>query len=126
MLIGREPTASDALELSQAAASNIPWFQLGAAFALCAALAVAAIFSIRLRQGLPLLPNGSLTSIGSSFRRTSVEDQVAIVQRLGLGPSNEFVILERGDQRYLLHVSQQGATEIDRYKTADVLTEKQL
>mgnify|MGYP001802843318 CR=1 FL=1 len=40
---------------------------------------------------------------------------LSISQRLGIGTNSQFIVLQRGKQKYLLHVSQHGVTEIDRF-----------
>ncbi len=101
--------------LAQGDAPDIPWVRIVLMFALCIGLAIAAIGFVRLRHGLPFLPN----RLGASSRQfpsaNNQEDGLAVAQRLSAGPSGQFIILARGNQRYLLHVSPQGVTEIDRY-----------
>ncbi len=102
--------------LAQGSSPDIPWLRIVLVFILCVGLAVAAIGFVRLRHGLPFLPD----RLGNSPPRVSssgdMEDHLAVSQRLSAGPSSQFVILARGKQRYLLYVSPQGVTEIDRYE----------
>ena len=102
--------------LVQGDGPDIPWVRIVLMFALCIGLAIAAIGFVRLRHGLPFLPD---RPGGSSRQSPSPKDQndgLTVAQRLSAGPSSQFIILARGNQRYLLHVSPQGVTEIDRYQ----------
>ncbi len=123
-LIDLDLAPASTFAIAQGAAPDIPWLRILGAFAFCITLAVAAIVFLRWRQGLPVMPNGTLSRTGTGSRSVAAHDQLAIIQRLGLGPGSQFIVLERGEQCYLLHVSQQGVTEIDRYLTSPDLKEE--
>jgi hypothetical protein len=84
---------------------------------LCVFLAFAAVGFLRIRYGLPFLPDRFTNPITSAGLVTQGSDEkLAIVDRVAAGPSSQFIVLGRGEQRYLLHVSQAGATVVDQYR----------
>lgn len=105
--------------LAQGAAPDIPWVRIALVMILCVALAFAAVGFLRIRYGLPFLPDRITNPITSAGIVTQTPgEKLAIVDRVAAGPSSQFIVLGRGEQRYLLHVSQAGATVVDRYENA--------
>lgn len=95
---------------------DIPWVRIILAFLFCIALAIAAIGFIRVRNGMPLMPDRLGSSIAGVGDGTSApSDRLQITQRLTLSPNSQVIVLKRGEQNYLLHVGANGATEIDRF-----------
>lgn len=105
--------------LAQGVAPDIPWVRIAVVLVLCIALAVAAIGFVRLRLGMPFLPTTWLLPFKPRLDQTVKEKRLHIVERLGVSPTSQFVVLARGKQRYLLLLTQQGATEIDRYEASE-------
>ena len=101
---------------------NIPWLRIVLVFVLCIALAVGAIGFLRVRNGLPLLPDELRMRVVQSGERSATisDERIQIVQRLSVTPSSQLVVLKRGRQNYLLHLTHTGATEIDRYSDDEV------
>ncbi len=101
--------------LATGSGPDIPWVRILIALFLCILMAFFAVGLLRLRHGLPFLPGRLVLPKrlkNSDARRIAA---LEIVERLSVGPASQFVILKRGSQNYLLHLTQQGATEIDRF-----------
>ncbi len=108
--------------IGETASLDIPWARIAFVFILCVCLSFAAVGFLRLRYGLPFLPGRLVNPIRASAEMFGSEKkELAIVERLPTGPSSQFLLLSRGKQRYLLHISPQGATLLDRF--ADELEE---
>lgn len=101
--------------IGQPSAPDIPWLRITLVLILCIALAFAAVGFLRIRYGMPFLPERLANPIKAQTVSSDKEDRLAIVERLPAGQSSQFVVLGRGKQRYLLHISQQGATVIDQF-----------
>lgn len=94
----------------------VPVGRIVLAFMFCIVLAIAAIGFIRVRNGMPLLPNGIRWRIGKTLSYAAPSpEKLQIVQRLSVTPNSQLVVLKRGRQNYLLHLTNHGATEIDRF-----------
>ena len=104
-----------ATPLAQGAAPDVPWMRIVLVLVLCLGLATATIGFVRLRHGMPFLPDRLTNPIAQRNASRISTRQLEIVERLPAGPTSQFVLLARGKQRYLLHLSQNGATEIDRF-----------
>ena len=102
--------------LGQGSSPDIPWLRLILAFLFCVGLAVVAIMAIRARAGMPILPKG-LDRLTRGMLESEVlpEKRITIVQRLPVAPGSQLIVLKRGRQRYLLHLTASSATEIDRF-----------
>lgn len=102
--------------LGQGSGPDIPWFRLILAFLFCIGLAVVAIMAVRARAGMPVLPN-RLSGLTKGLLEGEVlpQERVTIIQRLPVAPGSQLILLKRGRQRYLLHLTASGATEIDRF-----------
>ena len=105
-----------AASFGQASSPDIPWLRIGLVLVLCIVLAFAAVGFLRLRYGMPFLPERFVSPIRATLPEGESKDRLAIIERLPAGPSSQFVILSRGEQRYLIHISQQGAALIDQFK----------
>ena len=102
--------------LAQGTTPDIPWVRIALVMVLCVFLAFAAVGFLRIRYGLPFLPDRFTNPITSAGIVTEApKEKLAIVDRLAAGPSSQFMVLARGEKRYLLHVSQGGATIVDQY-----------
>ena len=101
--------------LASGSSPDIPWVRILFVLVLCLALAVATIGFVRLRYGMPFLPDRLAAKIALPNRPVKAKGDLAIVERLSSGPASQFVVLQRGTRKYLLHISQQGVTEIDRF-----------
>lgn len=112
-----------AAPIAQGGAPDIPWLRIVFVLILCIGLAIAAIGFVRLRHGMPFLPDRIAGPIKAKRSERGDTQELAIVERLSAGPATQFVVLARGKQRYLLHVSQQAVTEIDRFCAEDEETE---
>lgn len=110
---------TSATTLAQGGSLEIPWLRIGLVLVLCIALAIAAIGFVRLRYGMPFLPERLGNPVRLQTPAPGEEERLKILERLSAGPTSQFIILARGKQRYLLHVSQQGVTEIDRFGEDD-------
>lgn len=104
-----------AVDLAQGGSPDIPWVRILVVLLLCIALAVAAVGFVRLRHGMAFLPERFINPMRSPAAELSEKKRLVISERISAGPTSQFVILTRGTQKYLLHVSQQGVTEIDRF-----------
>ena len=105
--------------LAQGSTPDIPWVRIVLVMILCVFLAFAAVGFLRIRYGLPFLPDRLTNPITSTRIVTEApNEKLAIVDRLAAGPSSQFMVLARGETRYLLHVSQGGATLVDQYSDA--------
>lgn len=112
--------AADAAPFAYDEGPSIPWGRLILAFLFSIAVALGAILFIRVRNGLPAWPDKlqrPWRTEGEAAGKTG--EKLAIVERLNVTPSSQIVVLRRGRQNYLLHLSASGATEIDRFETAD-------
>lgn len=108
--------AARAAPLASGTAPSIPWGRLVLAFVFCILVALAAIAFIRKRNGMPVLPEDVIQRFGQGqISAPAASGRVQIVQRLGVTPTSQLVVLKRGRQNYLLHLTNSGATEIDRY-----------
>lgn len=95
---------------------EIPWVRLILAFLFCALLAGVAIWALKARYGTPLLPENWRTLVaGGAANEVQADDRVRIAQRLAVAPGSQIIVLKRGKQNYLLHLTSSSATEIDRY-----------
>jgi len=113
-----QTTGEVAAPIAQGGAPDIPWLRMVLALALCLGLAMAAIGFARLRLGMPFLPEKMSPVTGAKVTAGYTPAQLAIVERLNSGTSGQFVILSRGAQQYLLHISQQGhVTKLDDFET---------
>lgn len=102
--------------LSQGNAPDIPWLRITLVMFLCVGLAFVAVGFLRIRYGLPFLPDRITNPITSAgLPSEAPRDKLEIKDRLATGPSSQFLVLGCGDHRYLLHIAQNGATVIDRY-----------
>ncbi|WP_298303597.1 hypothetical protein [uncultured Erythrobacter sp.] len=100
----------------QGSAPDIPWIRIALVMILCIFLAFAAVGFLRIRYGLPFLPDRLTNPITSAgIVPDPAQEKLAIINRLATGPSSQIIVLARDEQRYLLHISQSGATVIDRY-----------
>lgn len=109
-------TAADAAPLATGTSPSIPWGRILLAFVFCMVLAIAAIGFLRVRNGMPLLPDGMKERLGQTATDTAgPTDRIQITQRLSVTPASQLVVVKRGKQNYLLHLTNQGATEIDRF-----------
>ena len=96
-------------------APSIPWGRIVLALFFCLLLAFFAIAFIRARSGMAPMPawlkglQAPAASVGEE------QDALEIVQRVGISPGSQLVVLQRGTQRYLLHFGDKHVTEIDRY-----------
>lgn len=97
-------------------ANEIPWLRIALVFCLCVLLAVTAVGFLRLRHGMSFLPERLINPFKIARNFDHPHDQLAIVDRLTVGPASQFVVLARGDERYLIHISQHGATVIDQFQ----------
>ena len=106
----------DAAPLATGTAPAIPWGRLVLAFAFCIVIALGAIAFIRKRNNMPLLSDDTLRRLGmGGGAGTMPHDRLQITQRLSVTPNSQLVVLKRGSQNYLLHLTNTGATEIDRF-----------
>lgn len=102
--------------LAYGADPAIPWGRIVLAFLLCLALALGAIAVIRARHGLAVVPPELARRLSHGTAAPVAEaERIAIVQRLAVTPTSQLVVLRRGSRSYLLHLTAQGATEIDRF-----------
>lgn len=109
--------------LAQGSAPDIPWVRIIFVMILCVVLAFVAVGFLRIRYGLPFLPDRVTNPITSAGIVTNApKEKLAIIDRLAAGPSSQFIVLGRGEKRYLLHIAQNGATVVDQY-TQDALNE---
>lgn len=104
-----------AVDLAQGGSPDIPWVRILVVLLLCIALAVAAVGFVRLRHGMAFLPERFVNPLRKSTAEPGEKRRLVISERISAGPTSQFVILGRGTQKYLLHVSQQSVTEIDRF-----------
>ncbi|MEM1052712.1 MAG: hypothetical protein AAGI28_11520 [Pseudomonadota bacterium] len=108
--------------IGETALPDVPWMRIALVFILCVCFTFAAVGFLRIRYGMPFLPARFVNPIRASAEMFVPEEKrLAIVERLPAGPSSQFLVLSHGKQRYLLHISQQGATVLDRF--ADELEE---
>jgi len=107
--------AAEGVALASGSAPDIPWLRIALVLIFCLLLAMLAIGFVRLRYGLPFLPDRLAKQALPSGLSTGEQGKIAITQRLPLGQNSQFVVLSRGSTHYVLHVSQQSVTEIDRY-----------
>lgn len=108
--------AARAAPLASGTAPSIPWARIVLAFLFCILVALAAIAFIRKRNGMPVLPADLVHRLGQGqVVAPAAAGRLQIVQRLGVTPTSQLVVLKRGRQNYLLHLTNTGATEIDRY-----------
>ncbi len=115
-LIDLLAATGDAAPLAYGSAPGIPWVRIVLSFFFCIALAVATIAFIRARNGLPILPDRMRHRPGHTRDGSGGNiDTIQIVERLNVTPTSQIVLLGKGSQRYLLHLSDQGATVIDRF-----------
>lgn len=112
-------SAGEAAPIAYGTDPSIPWGRLILAFAFSIAVAIAAIAFIRMRNGLPVIPDQFRKPWHTAGTGKPVErgERMAIVERLTVTPTSQIVVLRRGRQNYLLHLSANGATEIDRFET---------
>ena len=83
---------------------------------LCVGLAFIAVGFLRIRYGLPFLPDRLINPITTTSIVTDApQEKLAILDRLAAGPSSHFIVLGRGEKRYLVHIAQGGATVIDQF-----------
>ncbi|MEM1051667.1 MAG: hypothetical protein AAGI28_06175 [Pseudomonadota bacterium] len=102
--------------LAQGVAPDIPWVRIVLVMILCVLLAFVAVGFLRIRYGLPFLPDRITNPITSAALVSDTSgEKLTIVDRLTAGPSSQFIVLGRGKKRYLIHVAQNGATVIDHY-----------
>lgn len=102
--------------LGQGSAPDIPWVRITLVMFLCIGLAFVAVGFLRIRYGLPFLPDRITNPITSAgLASDAPTEKLEIKDRLAAGPSSQFVVLGRGKKRYLIHIAQQGATVIDQY-----------
>ena len=101
--------------MGEAVSPDIPWLRITLVLVLCVFLAFAAVGFLRIRYGMPFLPERFGNPIKASIAPTADKERLSIVERLPAGPSSQFVVLARGEHRYLIHVSQQGAQLIDQF-----------
>lgn len=112
--------AADAAPLATGSAPSIPWIRLILAFLFCIVIAVLAVAFIRKRNGLPLLPEHLQARLNQGATdQSSQQDRIQITQRLSVTPTSQLVVLRRGEQNYLLHLTNTGATEIDRFRDGE-------
>jgi hypothetical protein len=64
---------------------------------------------------LPFLPDRFVNPVAVGQTQRDDTEKLVIIERVSAGPASQFIILARGKQRYLLHLSQHGITEIDRF-----------
>ena len=109
--------AAGAEPIAYADGPGIPWLRIVLAFALCIALAIGAIGFIRVKNGMPLIPDEMRSRTGASGEVASPgnDERIRIAQRLSVTPQSQLVVVTRGRQNYLLHLTNNGATEIDRF-----------
>lgn len=117
ILMHLSAAAAEAAPLATGTGPDIPWGRVLLAFLFCVALAIAAIGFLRVRNGMPLLPEGLMRGGGSTSDGFpgKASERMQIVQRLSITPTSQIIMLKRGKQNYILHVGNQGATEIDRF-----------
>ncbi|MEP0391760.1 MAG: hypothetical protein ABJ205_15515 [Erythrobacter sp.] len=102
--------------LSQGSAPDIPWVRITLVMLLCIGLAFVAVGFLRIRYGLPFLPDRITNPITSRGLPSDTQaEKLEIKDRLAAGPSSQFLVLGRGERRYLIHIAQHGATVIDQY-----------
>lgn len=117
MFISLLATAPQIGRIAYGEGLDIPWLRIILALVFCLFLATAAIVLIRARKGMPIVP----AEIAKRFRvsdadtRASIDQNIRIAQRLAVTPSSQLVVIKRGQLNYLLHLTDVGATEIDRY-----------
>jgi hypothetical protein len=102
--------------LAQGSAPDIPWVRIILVMILCVGLAFVAVGFLRIRYGLPFLPDRITNPItNAGVLPDTPEEKLVILDRLAAGPSSQFMVLGRGEKRYLVHLAQGGATVIDQY-----------
>ena len=102
--------------LTQGSAPDIPWVRIILVMLLCVCLAFIAVGFLRIRYGLPFLPDRITNPIASAGLTTQApSEKLEIKERLVAGPSSQFLVLGRGENRYLIHIAPHGATVIEQY-----------
>lgn len=93
---------------------DVPWLRIFLALCLCLALAGAAIWAMRVRYGLSVVPE-RLRQFVTTERgdHAAPVEQLQLVQRLVVSPGHQLVLVRLGQRRYLLHLTASGATQID-------------
>ncbi|GAA4044792.1 hypothetical protein [Parerythrobacter jejuensis] len=115
--------AADTAPLATGTGPSIPWGRIILAFVFCILLAVAAIGFIRVKNGMSLIPDTMAARMSASGEVTAPPaGKMQIVQRLSVTPASQLVIVRRGTQNYMLHLTNHGATEIDRFGDDGVST----
>lgn len=117
ILVHLTAAAADSAPLATGTAPYIPWARIILALLFCIALAVGAIGFIRVKNGMSLVPDGIAARLHKQGEAPPLaSDKMQVTQRLSVTPSSQLVIVKRGKQNYMLHLTNQGATEIDRFR----------
>lgn len=96
---------------------DIPWVRIILALFFCLLVALAAIGLIRARNGMPAVPDELARRLrGENAPRNGGDNErIHIAQRVNVTSTSQIVVVKRGEVNYLLHLTNSGATQIDRY-----------
>lgn len=98
---------------------DIPWLRIVLAFLFCIGIAVAAIAFMRVRNGLPTMPKALRERLIQNPDYTDLRsDRLEVVQRVGIMPSGQLLVVRRGTRNYVLYLTAHGSSEIDRFEDA--------